>query len=245
MEENMKYKAAVFDMDGTVLDTAGDLCAAMNHVMDGLGRKGNFTIEDTRYLFGSGVEVAVSRAFALQAGADYPALLTIGTPEDKITQTIDPALRQKAQEMFRAWYGQHCSIQTGPYPGIPELLSRLKAGGVCTAVVSNKPDPAVQNLVKIHFPGLFDKALGESPSIRRKPAPDMTLKIVGELGIMPSETVYIGDTEIDMETADNAGTDCICVDWGFRTREFLMEHGAQKVVSTAEELGNVVLCEKG
>ena len=165
----MKYKAAVFDMDGTVLDTAGDLCDSMNHVMGQLGLPAGFTIEDTHYLFGSGVTVAVSRALAMLDGADYKTLLTVGTEEDEVTRTLDPALREKVQNMFRSYYGQHCSIKTGPYPGIPALLMRLREHGVHTAVVSNKPDPAVQELVDIHFKGLFDRALGESPAIRRKP----------------------------------------------------------------------------
>ncbi|MGI6002186.1 MAG: HAD family hydrolase [Lachnospiraceae bacterium] len=237
----MKYKAAVFDMDGTVLDTAGDLCDSMNHVMGQLGLPAGFTIEDTHYLFGSGVTVAVSRALAMLDGADYKTLLTVGTEEDEVTRTLDPALREKVQNMFRSYYGQHCSIKTGPYPGIPALLMRLREHGVHTAVVSNKPDPAVQELVDIHFKGLFDRALGESPAIRRKPAPDMTRKIVEELGIMPEEAVYIGDTEIDLQTAENSGTGCICVDWGFRTKDFLTALGAPAVVSSADELGDLIL----
>ena len=104
------------------------------------------------------------------------------------------------------------------------------------AVVSNKPDPAVQKLTADDFQGLFDLALGEQPQIRRKPAPDMVLKALKDLGLTPEQAVYIGDSEIDIQTAENAGLDCLSVTWGFRSKTFLQNHGARFLVDTPEEI---------
>ena len=142
---------------------------------------------------------------------------------------------------FAAHYAVHCDDATGPYPGILALLRRLKAAGVQIAVVSNKLDEAVQVLNRVHFEGLFEEAKGERADIRRKPAPDMVFAVLASLGLKPEEAVYIGDTEVDMETARNSGMDCISVSWGFRSREALEALGATHIVDRAEEIYDMIV----
>lgn len=238
----MSYKAAVFDMDGTVLNTIGDLTDSLNYIMEKTGHDHNYTEKDVRQFFGSGVQVAVTRALAIENRiADYADLEQVGQPEDSISEKVDGKEVERIQELFRPWYDDHCAIKTGEYPGISELLRKLRAAGVKTAVVSNKPDPAVQTLAQDYFSGLFDLAIGEQPGIRRKPAPDMTLKALKDLGVAQKDAVYIGDSEIDMQTAKNSGLDCISVSWGFRSRDFLERHHASLIVDNAKEIGDRIL----
>lgn len=238
----MRYKAAIFDMDGTVLNTIGDLTDSLNYIMEKTGHKHGYTEEDVRQFFGSGVQVAVTRALAIENGiAGYGDLEQVGQPGDAISDKVDQKEVERIQELFRPWYDDHCAIRTGAYPGISELLKRLRAAGVKTAVVSNKPDPAVQTLAKDYFSGMFDLSIGEQPGIRRKPAPDMTMKALSDLHVTRKEAVYIGDSEIDMQTAKNAGLDCISVAWGFRGRDFLERHHASFIVDSAEEIGDRIL----
>lgn len=236
----MKYQAAVFDMDGTVLNTVDDLNSAMNYAMEQTGHRHDYTPEDTRRFFGSGVLVALTRALAVEKGAETGSLVDIGTPRERFPEGISAeALKKEAariQPVYKEYYDAHCDIRTGPYPGIPQLLCDLRARKVVTAVVSNKPDPAVQKLVKDYFRGMFDLAVGEQDNVRRKPFPDMTDKALKNLGISPEQAVYIGDSEIDMQTAENSHLDCISVAWGFRGREFLEERGAKMIVSRPDEI---------
>ncbi|MBT9076780.1 phosphoglycolate phosphatase, partial [Lactobacillus delbrueckii subsp. bulgaricus] len=137
----------------------------------------------------------------------------------------------------------HCQIKTGPFPGILDLMKNLRQKGVKLAVVSNKPNEAVQVLVEELFPGSFDFALGEKSGIRRKPAPDMTSECVKALGVPRDKCVYIGDSEIDIQTARNSEMDEIAVNWGFRSVPFLQKHGATVIVDTAEKLEEAILGE--
>lgn len=224
-------------MDGTVLDTSGDLTDSLNHIMEQTGHDHSYTTDNVRNFFGSGVQVAITRALAVEAGiADYADLEQVGQPGDTITSQIDSAEVERIQELFRPYYADHCAIRTGEYPGIHETILALRAAGVKTAVVSNKPDPAVQQLCVDYFDGLFDLAIGEQADIRRKPAPDMVDKALKELSVRKQDAVYIGDSEIDMQTAANSGLDCISVDWGFRTRDFLERHHARVIVSKAGDI---------
>ncbi len=180
----MKYKAAVFDMDGTVLDTVGDLTDAINHTMKQLGYRGDFTDEDAKLFFGSGVRVALTRAFAVLNGiADGYDLLKVGTENDDISPRIDMDEVAKAEAIYKPYYSTHNDIKTGEYPGITKLLKDLREAGILTAVVSNKPDDSVIALSDNLFNNLFDICLGEKDGINRKPAPDMTLKVLKELGV--------------------------------------------------------------
>ena len=240
----MRYTAAIFDMDGTVLNPLEDLTDAINYALNQTGHRHDYTTDLVRQFFGSGVTVAIIRALATESGIPEEELLQVGTDHDVITPAVDAAEVQRIQEIYLPYYAAHCNDKTGPYAGIPELLRQLKAAGVRTAVVSNKPDEAVQTLVKELFDGLFDLSVGEMEGVRRKPAPDMTEKALRDLGIdNKAKAVYIGDSEIDMQTAVNSGLDCISVDWGFRGRKFLEDNHAQTIVSKPAEIAALVLGE--
>ena len=206
-------------MDGTVLDTITDLTDAMNHTLLHFGMP-EITRERAAAVLGNG-------AARFLAGA-----VPEGTPE---------ALQKEMLAFYAPWYDAHCQIKTAPYAGIPELLSRLKAAGVALAVISNKQDTAVKQLAKEHFDGRMDFAVGESAAVRRKPNPDAVLAAMRALGAGKEECIYVGDTEVDLATAANAGIDCAAVTWGFRTREQLIAAGALRLFGTAEALGDYLL----
>lgn len=238
----MNYTTAVFDMDGTVLNTLGDLTDSMNHALAAAGHRHDYTEDDVRQFFGSGVTVAVIRALAREAGTAMADLEQVGTDHDAVTPSVDAEEVKKIQDIYTPYYAAHCDRKTGPYDGILEVLKRLRAAGVKTAVVSNKPDIAVQKLVDDLFTGMFDLSVGEMDGVRRKPAPDMTEKALRDLGTADKkDAVYIGDSEIDMQTAENSGLDCISVDWGFRGRTFLEGHHAKTIISRPEELLPLIL----
>lgn len=239
----MRYKAAIFDMDGTILSTIEDLSDSVNYAMEQCGHKSDFTYDETRQFFGSGIVNALRRALAYELGAPASEYMKLGNDESTLPAEYMPSDEavQAVREVFNEYYPEHCAIKTGPYPGIHELLDALLDAGVKTAVVSNKINPAVQELVKVHFPGKFSAALGEGAPLRRKPYPDMVEKIMSDLGVEAKDTVYIGDSEVDVETATNSGLDCICVDWGFRDRDFIKAHGGEVIVSYAMEIAEIIL----
>ena len=185
-------------MDGTILDTAEDLRLAMNHAMEATGHRHAFTREDAYFFFGSGIRVAIRRALAREAGAEREALLVIGTPAEAEPTPQELCEMQRIQDAYLPYYSAHCAEHTGPFAGIPETLRALRASGIRTAVVSNKPDAATRKLAEETFPGLFDLAAGERAGVRRKPAPDMTLTALRQLGVRPEEAVYIGDSDTDI-----------------------------------------------
>ena len=230
------YKAWLFDMDGTVLNTLDDLCAALKYALNACGHHIDFANEATGAFFGSGVTVALTRALAYEQGVSLEELVKVGTAEDPISPMIDQDEVARIETVYRPYYNAHCLDQTAPYPGIPEAITALRQKGILTAVVSNKPDKAVQALVRDQFDGLFDFSIGEQQGIARKPAPDMINRCLEVLGVSAKEAVYIGDSEIDIETAKNAGLDCIVVSWGFRSRAFLEKLGAEPIVDTAQEM---------
>lgn len=235
------YSAVIFDMDGTVLNTLDDLTDALNHALAQTGHKHDYTTADVRHFFGSGVTVAITRTLAIEKGlASYDELEAVGQPGDKVTPQIDSKEVARIQDIYKPYYAAHCAVKTGEYAGISTMVRSLREKGIKVAVVSNKPDPAVQNLAADYFPDLFDCVLGEQPQIRRKPAPDMVEKVLSDLGTRPEQAVYVGDSEIDIQTADNAGLDCISVTWGFRPADFLKRHGAKILVDTPEEIVSIV-----
>lgn len=238
----MRFDTAVFDMDGTVLDTVTDLRNAINWAFAETGHRHDFTLEDTKAFFGSGVEVAVSRALIMEKHGRTSAddgmldeLLKVGDTTGVKDYDIPEEEMHRIATVYRPYYDTHCREHTGPYPGIPELLKNLRARGIRTAVVSNKPDEAVRSLADSLFPEQFDFVLGEKPGIRRKPAPDMTDACLKALSTERGRAVYIGDTEIDLLTAANAGLASLSVTWGFRGRRFLETHHAPHIVDTASE----------
>ncbi len=210
----MKYRAVVFDMDGTILDTLEDMRRSVNAALAAEGFPPR-TLDEVRRFVGNGNRRLVERA--------VPA----GTGPDAVERVFHG---------FHAHYRVHCADHIRIYPGILELLRRLRAAGVRTAVVSNKADYAVQALADECFPGLFDAAAGEKDGVRRKPAPDGVLAVLAALGVPPSEAVYVGDSEVDIETARNAGLPCISVTWGFRPEAYLIGQGAERTAGTADEL---------
>lgn len=210
----MKYKAVIFDLDGTILDTLEDLADAVNFALrqSGLPER---TIDEVRAFVGNGIRKLIDRA----------------VPEGMPVEKTDKVFAD-----FRDYYAVHCADKTKPYPGIMELLSELKAKGVKLAVVSNKADDAVKVLCEQYYKGIFDIAVGEREGIRKKPAPDSVLEVLKTLGLAKHETVYVGDSDVDVETSGNAGLEHIAVTWGFRDFSFLQEHGARVFVSKPEDI---------
>ena len=152
-------------------------------------------------------------------------------PENTDERTADAVL-----EFYKPYYDAHCREKTAPYPGITELMQRLRDAGVKQAVVSNKPDGAVKELAELFFGGLIESAVGESETVRLKPCPDAVLAAAKLMGVSKDECVYVGDSEVDIETARRAGMDCISVAWGFRDEDMLRAEGAACIVHSAEEL---------
>ena len=215
-------RAVIFDMDGTILNTVEDLTASVNYAMDQCGHRHDFTGADGRRMFGSGAHTALQRALAMEAGEqDDASLRRIGTPDMMTVPGVDEEEVSRIEAVFRPHYLVHSMDRTGPYDGIMDLLHRLRRMGIRTAVVSNKPDPAVKKLAADCFEGLFDAAMGEQAGIRRKPAPDMTVAALRALGVPAADAIYLGDTEIDVAAAASAQMECVCVSWGFRPRAFL------------------------
>ncbi len=224
-------------MDGTILDTANDLTAAVNYAMKACGHKHDYVRADGMRMFGSGVHTALQRALAIEAGRTDPAYLRrIGTAEMMTVPGIDETEVSRIEAVLRPYYLEHSMDETGPYEGIMDLLCTLRERGIRTAVVSNKPDPAVRKLAEDCFENMFDCAAGEQTGIRRKPAPDMVNVVLKDFGITPREAVYLGDTEIDVETANNTGMPCVCVSWGFRPVDFLQTLKPLAIIDTPAQL---------
>ena len=217
----MKYRLAIFDLDGTVLNTLEDLAAATNAALEKNGMPAR-TIDEVRQMVGNGIHKLCERA---------------------VPEGTDGGASEQVYRDFIEWYGAHMYDSTKPYDGIIPMLTRLSACGVRTAVVSNKRDEAVRELCKRYFPAMFDITVGERDGVARKPAPDSVLEVLRSLGYRREEAVYIGDSDVDILTAQAADMDCISVDWGFRDRDFLESSGAQVIVSSATELLSHVLGE--
>lgn len=223
------YKTVIFDLDGTLLNTLDDLADAGNRVC---ARRGwpRHTPDQFRYLVGNGI----------------PKLIERLTPPD----ARDAATLANALADFEADYGAHLHDKTAPYPGIPALLARLKAAGVQLAVLSNKADALAKVVVGEYFdPALFAAVRGQRAGIPVKPAPEATRALLETLGADPAATLYVGDSNVDIQTARNAGLDSCGVLWGFRTREELVGEGATHLAADAGELERVVLgrcgCDAG
>lgn len=220
----MRYKAILFDMDGTVLDTLRDLNAAANRALKEFGYP-PMSLDETRRRIGNG-----SRR-----------LLELSVPEGTDAREIDRVLA-----WYLPYYNAHANDTTAPYPGIIALLAALKETGLPLAVVSNKPDRTVKELSAIHFSGLLDVAVGENEAggVRRKPWPDTLLAASKALGVEPGDCLYVGDSEVDVLTSQRAGMDCAAVLWGFRTRTELEAAGAELFFDTPEMLGRFILKQK-
>lgn len=204
----------IFDLDGTLLNTLNDLAASTNYALRWAGMP-EHSVDDVRRFVGNGVKKLMERA--IPDGLDNP----------KFDETY---------ATFRKHYLEHSLDTTKPYSGIPEVLTELKRRGKKLAIVSNKFYAATQELARHFFPETIEVAIGERENIRKKPAPDTVLEAMRQLGVGKEGTVYIGDSDVDIDTARNVGVPCISVLWGFRDREFLIEHGATHLISKPEEL---------
>lgn len=209
----MKYKLFIFDLDGTILDTLDDLSDSVNYALSVVGFPAR-TVDEVRVFVGNGIRKLIERA------------VPEGTPSEKTDMVF---------EKFKEYYGKNCANKTRPYKGIREMLLKLKNDGIKIAVLSNKADFAVKILCDKYFNGMFDAAYGAREGVNKKPSPDAVFEILNELGIDKSDAVYVGDSEVDIETANNAGMDMIIVDWGFRERALLEQKGAGVIVSSADE----------
>jgi len=212
----MKYDTYIFDLDGTLLDTLTDLAASVNYALRTHGMP-EHSIDDVRRFVGNGVRKLMERAIPNgEANPDFEA--TFAT--------------------FREHYMHHSLDTTQPYSGIPEALAELKAKGCRLAVVSNKMMAATVELCRHFFPDTIEVAIGEheAEGIRKKPAPDTVFAALRELGVDKSGAVYVGDSDVDVQTAANSGLPCISVLWGFRDRDFLIQHGAKTFISAPSEL---------
>ena len=218
------FQVFIFDLDGTLLDTLGDLAASTNYALRVHGMP-EHSVDDVRRFVGNGVRKLME--LAIPDGVDNPDFeATFAT--------------------FREHYMQHSLDTTKPYDGIPEMLTALHKRGCRLAVVSNKMMAATQELCRYFFPDTIEVAIGENEAqgIRKKPAPDTVFEALRTLGVLPPESmdclslsaVYVGDSDVDIQTATNAGIPCISVLWGFRDRDFLIQHGAKTLVSSPSEL---------
>ena len=209
-----QYSTYIFDLDGTLLDTLTDLTNSANYAVLSVGCPAH-TKDEVCSFVGNGIKKLIKRA---------------------LTADADDEMFETAFANFKAHYKDHCLDNTQPYPHIMDMLRKLKASGKKVAVVSNKADFATRELCNDIFGELVDFCAGEKEGVQRKPAPDTVLKAMDFLGSKPGECVYIGDSDVDIKTASNAGIDCISVLWGFRSEKFLTENGAKTFAQTPNEI---------
>ena len=217
----MKYTCVIFDLDGTLLDTLDDLTDSVNMALGAFGFPRR-TKEQVREFVGNGVARLVALA------------VPTGTPKEVELACLDK---------FKEIYAQNCTNQTRPYAYVPEMLTHLRAMGVKVGIVSNKFDGAVKMLAKQYFDGMVDVAVGEreSQGVRKKPCPDTVFEAMAQMRADPTATAYVGDSEVDILTAQNAGMPCLSVSWGFRTREQLIDAGADLLFEDAQALEGYLL----
>lgn len=209
-----QYSTYIFDLDGTLLDTLGDLAASCNYALREM-KMPERSVDEVRRFVGNGVKKLMERA------------VPEGTSEEKAEQAL---------EIFRAYYLVHNLDSTAPYEGINELLTELKRRGKNVAVVSNKFYDATRQLCQYFFPDTIQVAIGEKDGIKKKPAPDTVVEAFRQLGVTSEDAVYVGDSEVDIQTAQNCGIPCISVLWGFRDKEFLIAHEATTFAVKPEDL---------
>ena len=209
------YNTFIFDLDGTLLNTLDDLVASVNYALHTHGMPER-TLDEVRSFVGNGVRLLMERA------------IPEGSANPRFEETF---------ATFRAYYMEHSLDTTRPYDGIPEMIHALKQRGCRLAVVSNKFYAATQELIRHFFPEIT-VAIGEheAEGIRKKPAPDTVFEALRQLGVGKEKAVYVGDSDVDLQTAHNSGLPCISVLWGFRNRDFLLAHGATTFISRPEEL---------
>ena len=217
----MRYKLACFDLDGTLLNTLGGLTRSLNAArrMNNLAPQ---TEEQVTTFINNGVVKMIERSLAADPG-DYST-----------------ELKERILKDYIAYYNSHVLEETRPYNGMLEALLRLKADGMKLACITNKNDEPAQKLIKQFFPDVFDYVKGSVEGVERKPSPEPIEKCLYSLGIVNSDTVYVGDTEVDIMTAVNSGIDSISCTWGYRSRRFLVENGALFICTEPVDLRNLM-----
>ena len=213
-----QYQLIIFDLDGTILDTLEDLMISLNVALQ-KNKLPERSLEEVRSFVGNGIGMLIRRA----------------VPSD-----ADDAMIRQVHTDFTDHYKIHRADHTRPYEGIPGLMKQVHENGRRIAVVSNKADYAVQDLCQHYFPGLIDFAVGEREGVRRKPEPDSVNEVIRLSGVSKESVVYIGDSEVDIQTAKNAGIDAIIIEWGFRDRDYLIEQGASVLAATPDELSELL-----
>ena len=213
------YQSVIFDLDGTLLNTLEDLKDGVNHAL-WLHGYPERSLEEVKNFVGNGIQKLIERA------------VPKGTEKSKQTMVF---------QEFRSYYTSHCRIKTQPYDGIMELLQVLKERHIAMAIVSNKNDAAVKKLSKYYFSDYIDVAIGEREGIRKKPAPDSVFEAMKLLGAKKEHSIYVGDSDVDRETAANAGLACVSVTWGFKEEKMLRGLNPEYLVRKPEELARIVL----
>ena len=213
-----KIDTIIFDLDGTLLNSLEDLRVSVNYALYGF-KYPKQTLDMVRRNVGNGIEKLMERSL----------------PDGKDNVNYEVCL-----EIFKEHYKTHMSVNTKPYPHIIETLAALKSRGYKLAVVSNKFDAAVKPLCQKYFKSLIDVAIGQSKDTKKKPAPDTVYIALDELGSTSETSIYVGDSEVDIQTAKNSGMDCISVSWGFKTKEFLKQNGASVIIDTPLEIFNYI-----
>lgn len=214
----MKYKAIIFDLDGTLLNTLDDLAGSVNFALENCGYPKR-SVDEVRRFIGNGVIRLMQRA----------------TPDGLTDEE-----QEKCFRVFRSHYLEHMKDNTAPFGGISDLLDKLKEQGIPTAVVSNKLHSGVVGLCDEFFGGKLSCAFGVENESERKPSPANVFKALAKLNVKAEEALYVGDSEVDVQTADNAGLDCLGVTWGYRDREELLEAGAEFIADNPMEILNVI-----
>lgn len=208
----MNKRAVIFDLDGTLLDTLDDLANAVNYILCKYGFAER-SREEIRGFLGNGARDLIKRS---------------------LPEGIDGELFEKYLAEYKEYYNAHSAVKTKPYDGVPALLESLKDKGILTAVVSNKPDDAVKELCRRYFGELVNISVGDRADLKRKPDAEPVRYAMSSLGC--EKAVFVGDSEVDVLTAKNAGLPCISLTWGFRDKDFLEEHGAKIFASDTEQI---------
>lgn len=211
-------KAVIFDLDGTLLDTLGDLADGVNYALTQYGYPER-SIDEVRHFVGNGVRNLMQQAI----------------PEGLMSPHFEECLHT-----FKDYYSKNMQNKTRPYDGVLEMLDAVRDAGCKSAIVSNKFDRAVKELAKDHFGGHIEVAIGESSRTPKKPAPDCVYEALMQIGVSKEQAIYVGDSEVDVRTAHNAGIPCVAVTWGFRDRDVLVAEGADYIIDRPAELMQLI-----